>query len=320
MSECFSAMVSDANWRADAGSWIRDRVSDSGATVIGEPEQIRVRPWSTHIRVDTDRGRLWFKANCAAIAFEAWLHATLAAIAPDIVETPWAVDQRRGWLLTSDHGEPPDRQPTIAHWQEMMTTIAALQRRAAPYCDALLATGLSDCSPHTVPARFDALLEAMAALPEHDPRRIDTAQSSALTGRRPQVVDAAAALSDSPVPISIQHGDLHPRNTAVAGERIRIFDFGDAQWASALEVLAVPRGWTKTEALLPWDAIRDAYLDCWLDLAGRRELTAAYQAISFTQPINRAWTWWRLLASSSDDERATWGAMPGKNLMRLLDA
>src|SRR5699024_11761801 len=84
--------------------------------------------------------------------------------------------------------------------------------------------------------------------------------------------------------------------------------------------ISVPRGWTKTEALLPWDTIRDAYLDCWLDLAGRRELVATYQAIFFTQPINRAWTWWRLLASSSDDERATWGAMPGKNLMRLLDA
>src|SRR5699024_12356256 len=98
------------------------------------------------------------------------------------------------------------------------------------------------CGPDTVAARVDALVEAMAAQPEHEPRRIDTAQSSALTGRRPQVVDAAAALSDSPGPISIQHGDLHARNTAVAGERIRIFDFGDAQWASALDEIEVQRG------------------------------------------------------------------------------
>ena len=132
---------------------------------------------------------------------------------------------------------------------------AQVQQAAAGHETVVLATGVPDRRPSLVPALFDGLLERLAHLPSDHPSRLDGDQVAALVAVRPRLVEAAEALSAA----SLQHADLHPRNVFVLddGPRpddddrpavpqtgyggLRLFDFGDAQWAHALELLCVPR-------------------------------------------------------------------------------
>ena len=91
-------------WRAEAESWIRDRLATAGIAVTGPIEQPRVRPWSTQLVVPTDRGHHWFKENNPAMTFEAALVARLAELVPGRVLEPVAVAADRGWLLVPDGG------------------------------------------------------------------------------------------------------------------------------------------------------------------------------------------------------------------------
>lgn len=166
MDRPFSDLVATEGWRAAATGWVEDRLASVGRKVTGVIEQPRIRPWSTQLVVPTDRGTVWFKANCPAMAFEPGLHALLAELEPGEVDAPLAIDADRGWMMTADRGK-------------------------------------------TLGDSHEATLEELLA---------------------------------APLPSSLQHGDLHPANVFVVDAGMRLFDFGDAQWAHVLEVLAVPYG------------------------------------------------------------------------------
>ncbi|MEV7398023.1 phosphotransferase [Aeromicrobium sp. NPDC092404] len=316
----FSERVADAEWRREAETWIGGQLDRHGDTMTGPIEQPRVRPWSTQLTVPTTAGSLWFKANCAALAFEPRLHDELAALAPGSVDVPYATQPDRGWLLTRDRGSTlgDSHEPTIEDWRRVLGEAATLQRITATEADRLLATGMPDCSPPTVVDRFDRLVEVLAALPEHDPSHLDADLAARLRARRPAVVDAAQELEASSLPTTWQHGDLHPWNVFAVGRgSLRVFDFGDAQWAHATELLSVPYGWIAQRTVLPWGEVLEAYCDVWGVTPA--DLEPQWVASGLTQPVNRAMTWWGCLAEASAAELAEWGEAPLHHLSRVLD-
>jgi len=70
VEETFARLVSGARWRVAAEAWTTERLAERGIDVTGPIEQPRVRPWSTQLVVPTTAGRVWFKGNCRALAFE----------------------------------------------------------------------------------------------------------------------------------------------------------------------------------------------------------------------------------------------------------
>ena len=54
-----------------ARAWIADRLAEQGRSVVGTIEQPHVTDWSTVLRVPTDDGPVWFKANDEAMRHEA---------------------------------------------------------------------------------------------------------------------------------------------------------------------------------------------------------------------------------------------------------
>ncbi|MEH3034362.1 MAG: phosphotransferase [Aeromicrobium erythreum] len=319
MPQGFPALVTSAAWRHEAESWIHDRAQDAGRRLAGPVEQLRVRPWSTQLVVATDQGRWWFKANCASMRFEAGLHDLLARLVPESVAAPVAVDVERGWILTDDKGPTlgDSRTPTLEDWCDVVRTTARMQRRLAAHEQAVLATGVPDCRPESVPERMDRVVEQLGALPADHPSHLDEASRRALEARRPAVVDAAQALAESPVPVTFQHGDVHPWNTWLD---LRVLDFGDVQWGSALEVLQVPYGWIARESTLPWEPVRDAYVEEWSDLVDHRTLHALLEASVFTHAVNRTTTWIDALRDAAPDELAQWGDGARRTLGRVLEA
>ncbi|MGJ9413878.1 phosphotransferase [Aeromicrobium sp. CF4.19] len=320
MGDAFSEVVTSPAWLEQARSWIHARCEDADRRVAGPIEQRRVRPWSTQLVAPTDRGLVWFKANNPSMSFEAGLHRLMAAeLRPGDVPAPLAVDAERGWVLTSDRGVTlgDDHTPTTDDWCDVVRTVAGLQRGLVDHERAVLATGLPDCSPLTVPARLEQMVDRLAGLPAHHPARLSAAEVRALDDRRDDVVDAAQRLAASPLPTTLQHGDVHPWNAFTDG---RLLDFGDAQWACAVEVLSVPFGWITHESELPWDDVLAAYAEQWVDLVGLRELRTLFGASAFTHAVNRSATWWHCLVHANDVEWMEWGEAPRHHLLRILEA
>jgi Phosphotransferase enzyme family len=317
----FSDRVTTPRWRADAETWIAERLSDAGLTLTGPIEQRRVRPWSTQLVVPTEGGTVWFKANCRAQAFEPSLQSLLAELAPDEVDEPLAVDQERAWMLTRDRGATlrAHRAPTLDDWERVVREAATLQRLVADHERDVLATGVPDCSPHTVPARFERMLELLGDLPEGDPAHLSADVVERLGEARASVGSAARTLSDSSLPVTLQHGDLHPGNVFAVDGRLRIFDFGDAQWASPLELLCIPWAATHDDPSIPWAKLAAAYREPWSDLLALEEVAELMAAAVVVQPVNRALTWWECLAESTDEEWAEWGEAPARHLAHVLE-
>lgn len=308
----FSEVVAGEAWRSEAEDWIALSLGRIGIEVTGEIEQPRIRPWSTQLVVPTDAGTVWFKANCPATAFEPRLHATLAGLEPEEVDAPLAIDAGRGWILTADRGTTlgESHEPTLQDWVALVTLAATVQRRLARHGADLVGAGLPDCSPQTVPTRYDEMAQRLARLPADHPSHLSGEAWQALWAARPRVVDAARALAEAPLPVSLQHGDLHPRNVFAVDGGMRVFDFGDAQWAHALEILAVPYGWITRVSELPWERVLDAYASVWSDVISRDGLERLMSHAMVTHAVNRSWTWWGATERATVEELAEWGDAP----------
>jgi len=99
---------------------------------------------------------------------------------------------------------------------------------------------------------------------------------------------------------------------------MRLFDFGDSQWAHALESLVVPFGWITSLSQIPWEPVLAAYAAAWgVDV---ETVIDDWWAASTTHAINRSVTWWGCLAEATADEWRQWGNSPVTHLSRVLDA
>ena len=318
----FSRRVASEEWRSQAHAWIEREVTAAGRTLTGPVEQRRIRPWSTQLVAPTDRGPAWFKANCPALAFEPAVHLELSHLVPDEVDAPLAVDVDRGWMVTADRGVTlgERHETTLADWQAVVRLAGALQRRVADSGPTLLVAGLPDCAPTSVPARYGWLVDQLSALPADHPSHVPSDEAAVLRAAAATVEEAVEELEAAPLPTTLQHGDLHPNNIfAVGGDQMRVFDFGDAQWAHALEILAVPYGWVTRLTQLPWPQVLDAYADVWSDLVSREELERLMPAAMVTHAVNRAFTWWGAIEGAQPEELVEWGDAPAYYL-RLTHA
>ncbi|WP_166375854.1 phosphotransferase [Aeromicrobium phragmitis] len=315
----YSELVASEVWRQEATEWIEDTVGRLGYRVRGPLTQPRIRPWSTQLVVPTDHGTVWFKAAGEPMRFEPGLQRLLARLLPDLVASPLAVDTARGWMLTADHGPllADDAAAAGDDLREVVRVTARAQRALVEHRDALLATGMPDCSPSTIPERFDQLLDALAALPPDLPSHLEPSEADRFRARRAELVDACAAMAESDFPTTFQHGDLHLKNAYRAGGATRLFDFGDAQWAAAVEVLAVPHAIVSGDPDGPsWSSLVADYLAAW-DL-DHTTFGIAWNASHFTHAVNRAFTWWRCLQSATDDEWRQWGDAPLAHLREMM--
>ena len=317
----FRDEVETGAWLARVESWVDERLAERGWARTGPGDQRRVRPWSTQVVVPTDNGLVWFKANNPHLAHEASVHATLARLVPDLVDAPVGIDAERGWLLTEDRGTTlGDRAGlTDATLVGVLEVVADLQRRLAGHGPELLAAGMPDCRPATVPARFDRLVDLLGGLPGDHPSYLPPEEVRRLRAFRDEVAAAAERLERSPLPSTLQHGDAHAGNVfELESGELRLFDFGDTQWAHALETLVVP--WAVARhAGVAWPAAEAAYLARWADLVDHATFRSLWRDAALTHDVNRAQLWWQAIEGARPDELAEWGGGAAERLRTAME-
>jgi hypothetical protein len=209
----------DPRWLAEAHAWIRSHVDPSG-----EIEQPHVRPWSTVMRVPTEDGDVWFKANVEALRYEAALVSRLAARRPDAVPPLLAVDLERGWMLMEDAGRTLRaviaEERSLERWLDVLPLYAGVQVDLADEADELVALGLPDLRLAILATRFEEFLEALAGqLGGDEPR---------LRDRAPWVEDACDELASFGIAETVQHDDFHDAQIFVRDGRYLLLDWSEA--------------------------------------------------------------------------------------------
>ena len=202
-----------------AHAWIDDRLADLDRTRAGEVEQPHVTDWSTVMRVPTDGGAMWFKANDAAMVHEAAVVDLVASRSDGRVPAPLAFDPHSGWMLMADAGprlrEAVAEERSLARWHDVLAAYARIQIACEDDMDALLALGLPDRRLHTLPGSYAALL---AGLDDTDPR---------LPG--PDAIrDLCDELAAFGIRETVQHDDLHDGQVFLGSGVHQVLDWGDA--------------------------------------------------------------------------------------------
>ncbi|MFU8876121.1 aminoglycoside phosphotransferase family protein [Micromonospora sp. SL4-19] len=209
----------DPEWLTRVQDWIDEQLGELGVTRTGPPVQPHVYPWSTAMRVPTDRGDVWFKANIESLRHEAAVLRRIAARRPDVVPPLLAADSASGWMLMADAGETlrvvTQREQSLDRWRAVLPLYAGIQLDLADDVDDLLALGVPDLRLATLPEAYGRLVDEVGA-----ERRFHEAA--------PMVADLCEELAGYGLPELLQHDDLHDGQVFVRDGRHLVMDWGDA--------------------------------------------------------------------------------------------
>jgi hypothetical protein len=271
-----------------------------GLAVSGPIEQPHVRPWSTVLRIPTEAGDVWFKANMPTQAFEVAVVETLAARRPDLVPPLLASDRARGWMLQGDGGtrlrEILKETRDFEVWLKILPLYAELQMDVVAERDRLLAAGVPDRLLASLPGQFEEVLtdvEALETLTLDERRR--------LAALAPRIEAECRELGAYGLPETIQHDDLHDGQVFVRDGRFLFFDWGDACVSHPFYTLVVTLAVLAHRLELDHDApeldrFRDAYVEPWTRFRPRSELEQAYPLAYRLGVLCRGLTWRSVVA------------------------
>ena len=285
-------------FHAEVGHWVEGAARGAGIRLSGEFHQPHNRPWSSAIRFGSDAGPLWFKVNGPGTLHEGALVAALGQLQPELVSEVLAIDRERGWWLTRDAG--PILRTVAApgelwtRWEAILPRYGRAQLRLASQVDALLATGVQEVSPATLPGQFQALLDHLS---ERSPAEggLTSGESQSLAALLPLYQGWCDELAQSGIPNSIQHDDLHSANVCWGGSagRARIIDWGDASVGYPLGTMLSTLNSIAHHAKIEVEdsrvqRMRDAYLEPFTHLASRERLVALVRVARRLGCVTRA--------------------------------
>jgi len=209
----------DPDWLAEAIDWVDRRLTEVGRPRTGEPDQVHVRPWATAIKVPTEQGPTWFKADTEELVHEVLATHLVAQRVPARVPPLIADDPDHGWMLMDDAGtrlrEVIADERDLSRWYDVLDGAADIARAMEPDVERLVEAGVPDRRLAVLPDRYADLVETA----DVDQRFRDAV---------PQVREMAEELASYGVTETLQHDDLHDGQVFVRGDRQLILDWGDA--------------------------------------------------------------------------------------------
>ncbi|MEO6206677.1 MAG: phosphotransferase [Candidatus Limnocylindrales bacterium] len=329
------ATWTDPRWREVHLGWAEARLKVLGRSRVGKVEQ-RAVPWSTVIKIPTDGGVAWSKANGPGSAHEGPLLVFFEGLGETAALLPLAVAPGQPWLLLDDGGQTlrsrlaPDGRngdSDMDAWTRILPIYAALQRRAEGNVPALLAAGVPDLRPARTAETLRGLIDddALWARVDADERDATDLARQRLRELFPLVADLAAELAASPIPPTIEHGDLHGNNILLGPEGApTFFDWGDSAVAHPFVTMIGTFSSIAHHAGLDiygsseLDRLRDTYTEAWTDLLPRTALARVVTLAMDLGHIGKAATWERAMTGLSPDQMGGYHGWPALWLTDLV--
>ncbi|MFF0265151.1 phosphotransferase [Kribbella sp. NPDC004536] len=267
--------------------------------VSGRIEILGVGPWSTVLRIETDKQPVFFKATgVREVVGTLALGRRLPQNMPELI----GADVERGWLLMVDAGERlrerirPTKDATL--WSGIMSHYSRIQRDVADHVGALLEMGVPDRRLARLPALLTELMDDAAFWRCGESRRLtpdDRGHIEAALVTLSRTCDELAAIG---IPESIDHGDLHDGNVLLGAGQVKFIDWGDIAVTHpfvslrtlfvSIEIsLGLPE-YSFSPAMM---ALLQEYLGSWAEVASPRALERAFELAQCVAPVVRALSW-----------------------------
>jgi hypothetical protein len=286
-------------WRARAIGWAERSLAERDVEIEGRPEQFHIRPWSTVIRLATNRGAVFFKAIWPPEKREAAITEALARWRPKDVAAVLAADRTRGWLLLDDAGEKLrtiiKKDTDIRRWRTVLPQYAELQLAVAKHANQLLELGAPDRRAASLAIQYERLLKDRHLLQIGVKRGLTESQYRKLVDFVPQVREWSAYVSGT-VPETIQHDDLHDGQVFVKDGRYRILDWGDTVvshpfYSLTVALRSIAQTFKLKDDALELRRLTDLYLEPFTAVATKKQLLQNYAIAKRLGRICRALTW-----------------------------
>jgi len=315
-------------WRLQADRWIGVELERRDVRVTGTVEQPHVRPWATVLRIPTDVGNLFFKANMPCLAHEAKLAQVLYSWRPDCMVDVLAIDAQRGWMLMRDGGSTLRQQVqssgNLEHVYAVFELYAEVQIALSQRVPELLKCCI-DRRLAVFPAAYERLLSNTEALLVGQPDGLSTSQYEQLWALTSRVAELCERLSAYAVPETLQHDDFHDANVFVREGHYVLSDWGDScvshPFCSMLVGLRnAAYRYKFTPGCPEWKRLRDVYLAPWVRFEPRARLLEALPLAQHLGMISRALTWHRIVSHLEEIHRTKYAtSIPGW-LLEFLSA
>lgn len=306
---------SSQSWLETVQTWVDHVLSVYQLERTGDLQRRRDREFSALLAVPTNLGRLWFKATNPNQMHEATLTAKLSELVPHRVAKPLSIEPNLGWSLTPDYGETfmalPDADPAV--WELLLSDYANFQQELIGQRETLFDAGMNVMDPEWIPQYLETQLEFHAMTEPDHPLHLDPATADRLFMNLDQVKVWAKMLAEGPLPLTIDHQDLHRNNVLVptaVGQPLRYLDFADAFWAHPFASLAKPLRTIGEEFAV--DVQKDesglvyrllgAYLDRWSDYGSADDLFDLVEPALRLSRIQEHQMWMNLVTGA--DEQA----------------
>ena len=300
-------------WFAATLAWLDARLSALGRPRTGEPVILRHGQISALWHVPTESGPLYLKAVPPFFAREltvtAWLNRALPGAGPPVL----ALDELGG-LLLMDHAGAELYGRADLDGPALARRLAGVQRATEGRLEAL---DLPDHGPAWVARELPGLL-----CDKHfqlgQPEGLTPDEARAMLALRPRLEASARRLAESPIPVTLGHGDLHLGNVAVEGERLTLLDWSDASLTHPFLDAAPAYLVSEETGQAGQDAFRDAYLEAWSELAPLPELRALYADAALIAEVYRA-LGYTLGIQPQVEDQSEWGSAHLYHLRALLE-
>lgn len=298
-------------WRAEAEDWVDLACTAYSLQRSGPLEPAGIGFRAAHFTAATDQGLLFLKALSPGQLAEATITAAAAAVLPQRLIMPLAIEPERGWMLSPDYGATFDRvEMTDEMWERLFVELALLQLGLLGQGDQLFDAGLLHLDPVWMPEDLENQLMLHASLPSGHPLGIPANDAEALLSASGGFKKACALLAAGPVPLSLDHGSFDRGRVFLPGDgdaALRIQNLGDACWGHPFTALAHPlrrlaTSWNTTAADPRIMSVIGSYLGQWADFGTPDELYPLLEAALLIEPMHRHATWMRLLSDAPETD------------------
>jgi len=212
-------------WHAEVERWIADQVVRLGRGPIHKIEPVKSWSISCVLKVVTETGTLYFKVPRELPLFvnEGVVLSRLAALYPDRLPVPLAIEPEHGWMLLEDFGGQPGDDADLDKQARLMQDFARLQIDSSRKIEALLGAGCKD-------RRLDILLSQIEPLFDDELvlGLLTLEERVQLKPIAPRLRALIAELFSLPIPVALLHGDLHAGNAILRENSFLYFDWTDA--------------------------------------------------------------------------------------------
>jgi hypothetical protein len=281
-----------AGWFKAASAWMRDQLIQQNYALRSSIEQVKSWGISCLLRVETDRGNIFFKVASSRPLFgnEPVVLAALSERYPDLVPAPIAIEPEQRWMLTQDFGAELRTMPTLDRWETAISRFGQLQLQAVSIVEDLLAVGCLDRRLEILSQQIDPLLQDADILALLSPDEI--AQLQALA---PRLKAMCSELTRYRVPYSLNHGDLHSGN--ITGQTLLFFDWTDACIAHPFLDLSTVVAYIEEQTPVGRERVLDVYLNLWTAYEPIERLRVMWQLAEPLGALHQAVSYQHILAA-----------------------